>query len=118
MQQPAETSSFEFNHPTIVSLCYLGGFITGISALVGLILAYVWKGEPHEAWEMTHFRFHIRTFWFGLLASVAAALLSVILVGFLLFALIIIWWAVRTVKALLAAQKREPIADPESLLFG
>jgi len=39
------SSGFLLNNPTIVSLLYLGGFITGISALVGLVLAYVWSSD-------------------------------------------------------------------------
>ncbi len=43
-QRPDATpvpSGFEFNRPTIVSLLYLGSFITGITAIIGVVLAYV-----------------------------------------------------------------------------
>lgn len=36
---PSAAAGFEFNRPTIVALRYLGSAITGISGLVGLILA-------------------------------------------------------------------------------
>lgn len=117
MSEQAQTGGFDFNRPTIVSLLYLGGFITGVSAIVGLVLAYVWKGEPHAGWEESHFRYLIRTFWIGLLFSVVAGVLAMILIGFLLFPLIAIWFIVRCVKALLAAQKREPLADPATWMF-
>ncbi|MFN3592737.1 MAG: DUF4870 family protein [Thermaurantiacus sp.] len=117
MTGQTQTSGFDFNHPTVVSLLYLGGFITGVSAIVGLILAYVWKGEPHAGWEESHFQYLIRTFWIALGASVIAGILAVILIGFLLFPLIAIWFIVRCVKALLAAQKREPMPDPTTWMF-
>src|SRR3546814_3246727 len=49
-------ASFDLNRPTIVALLYLASFLTGITALIGLVLAYVWKNEPHEPWEPSHYR--------------------------------------------------------------
>jgi len=42
---PGTTPGFEFNHPTIISLLYLASCITGVTAIVGVVLAYVWRGE-------------------------------------------------------------------------
>src|SRR3546814_8368095 len=44
-------ASFDLNRPTIVALLYLASFLTGITALIGLVLAYIWKNEPHERSE-------------------------------------------------------------------
>ncbi|WP_246047644.1 hypothetical protein [Hankyongella ginsenosidimutans] len=40
------TGNFELNRPTIVGLLYAGSYLTGLSGLIGLVLAYVWKGNP------------------------------------------------------------------------
>jgi uncharacterized membrane protein len=114
---PASANQFELNRPTIVSLLYLAGFLTLLSGIAGLVLAYVWRNEPHEAWEQSHFTFLIRTFWIGLGLSVICALLSVIMVGLLGFVAIGVWIVVRSVMALVAAQKHAPIRHPLKLLW-
>ena len=110
---PAE-GGFDFNHPTIVSLLYLAGFITGISVIVGVVLAYIWKGEPHAEWEASHFRYLIRTFWIGLIGSIVSGILFIVVIGLLLLPAVMILVIVRCVLSLLNAQKRAPMPNPES----
>lgn len=119
-QRPDATpvpSGFEFNRPTIVSLLYLGSFITGITAIIGVVLAYVWKGEPHQPWEETHYIYLIRTFWIGVVGSVLGVLTLLIGIGFLILLGIGVWAIVRTALSLVSAQKREPMKDPETFLI-
>ena len=113
---PQSAGGFEFNGPSIVALCYLGGFITGISGLIGVVLAFMWKGEARPAWEKTHYEYHIRTFWLGLAASIVGVLLMIVGIGFLILLAVSIWVVVRSVVSLLKAQKREAMPDPKSLL--
>jgi len=54
-QPPATASSFDFNQPTIVAVLYLVGPFIGISGLIGLVLAYVWRSEKPDSWEATHY---------------------------------------------------------------
>ncbi len=114
---PANSGGFDANRPTIVSLLYLASFLTGITGLVGVVLAHVWRGEGNEPWMETHLTYLIRTFWFGFLASIIAALLSIVLIGFLMFPLIAIWFGVRSVMSFMKAQRHEPMPDPQTLLF-
>jgi len=114
---PANNSGFDFNQPTIISLCYLGSFVTGITGLVGVVLAHVWQGENKDNWAGSHLTYLIRTFWIGFAASILAMILSFVLIGFLLFPLIAIWVGVRSVMSLIKAQKQEPMPDPQTLLF-
>lgn len=101
----------------IVYILYLIGFLTGVSAVVGLIVAWM-QIERADPVSRTHFRFQIRTFWIGLLFIAAGVVTLQIAVG----ALILLWWAVwtaiRCVKGLLLLNAGEPIAVPESWLFG
>ena len=110
-------SGFDFNQPTIISLCYLGSFVTGITGLVGIVLAHVWQGDDQEAWAASHYSYLIRTFWIGFAASIVASLLTFVLIGLLLFPVIAIWVGIRSVMSLIKAQKQEPMPDPETLLF-
>lgn len=111
-------NGFDLNRPTIVNLLYLASFLTGITGLVGIVLAHVWQGDrENEAWMESHLTYLIRTFWFGFLASIVAGVLSVILIGLLLFPVIAIWFGARSVVSLMKAQKREPMPDPKTLLI-
>lgn len=114
---PASGSGgFDFNRPTIVALLYLGSFFVGVTALIGVVLAYVWKGEAAGNWEESHLRYLIRTFWIGLLGSVAGLLLAVVLIGFVILAGVAVLVIVRCVLSLVNAQKQAPMPRPDSWL--
>lgn len=121
MNEPSNNSGgnsgFDLNQPTIISLLYLASFVTGVTGLIGIVLAHVWQGENKEAWAASHFTYMIRTFWFGFVASIIAFVLLIVFIGALLFPVIAIWVGVRSVMSLIKAQKREPMPDPETLLF-
>ncbi len=115
-----QSNDFQMNRPTIISLLYLGSFLAGITTIIGIILAYVWNGEAHEGWEDSHYRYHIRTFWMGIAWTVVAIIGTVVTLGlgaFILFPLVAIWFAVRAIKSLLAAQKRQPVQNVDSWIF-
>lgn len=101
----------------IVYILYLIGFLTGVSAVVGLIIASMWV-ERAEPVSRSHFRFQVRTFWIGLVCLVVGIATLYVVIG----GLILLWWAVwtaiRCVKGILALNAGEPIADPQSWLFG
>jgi len=81
-----------------------------------VILAYVWRREDRAAWAESHYRYHIRTFWLGIAWAVIGVMLAIFGVGFLILLAIPIWFAVRAVKSLMAAQKNEPIDNPGTWL--
>ncbi len=114
---PVAASSFDFNQPTIVSLLYLASCVLGVTGIIGLVLAYVWRGEPHEGWEDSHYTYLIRTFWIGLLGFAVGAVLSIVLIGIFLIIAVGIWVLVRSVLSLLKAQKHEPMPDPTTWLL-
>ena len=100
-----------------VYVLYLVGYFTGITALIGVIIAYLQSGSANPAMK-SHYTFQIRTFWIGLLYLVVGFVLLHFIVG----AVIILWWfvwsLVRNIKGLLALNRNEPIANPESWMFG
>jgi len=116
----AEANDFEMNRPTIIALLYIGSFLAGITTIIGVILCYVWKGEAHEPWEDSHYAYHIRTFWIGILYTILATIGSIatlFLFAPLFFGAVAVWFAVRAIKSLLAAQKRLPITNVDSWIF-
>lgn len=97
----------------LIYILYLVGFVIGISALVGIVLAYINRGKSEE-WVETHYTWAIRTFWIGILYAVISGLLTVVLIGFLLLLLTAIWVVVRMVIGLQAVSRGEPIRNPQS----
>lgn len=114
--QKNQPAGFEFNRPTIISLIYLSSFVFGITIIVGVVLAYVWKGEAHADWESSHYDYMIRTFWIGLIGSVISFILMLVLIGFLLWIAVAVLVVVRCVLSLISAQKQAPMPNPETWL--
>ena len=85
--------------------------------IVGVIIAYVKRGEARGTWAESHFDWLISTFWWSLLWSVLVAviggLLMVVLIGFLLvpigLAIVSIWVIYRVVRGYLAFNKSEAL---------
>jgi len=95
----------------------LAGFLTGVSAVVGLIIATM-QIERADAVSRSHFRFQIRTFWIGLVYILAGVATVHVGIGALILLWWIVWTAMRCATGLLALNAGEPIANPESFLFG
>jgi len=114
--QPAGAGGFDLNRPTIISLLYLSSFVLGVTSIVGVVLAYVWKGEPHEEWQTSHYRYLIRTFWLGLIGGFIGVLLLIVLIGFLILLAVAVLVIVRCVLSLVNAQKQAPMPNPETWL--
>ena len=48
----------------------VGAFLTGWPSIIAVILNYIYRGDVRGTWLEPHFRWQIRTFWFGLLWAV------------------------------------------------
>ena len=100
----------------VVYFLYIAGMFIGVSALVGLVIAYINRGKV-GGWVDTHYTYQIRTFWIGLLYTLVACLLMLVAIGFLLILAVAIWVIVRCVIGLQAAGRGEPVRNPESWLI-
>ncbi len=100
----------------IVYVLYLIGLVTGITILVGVIMAYIYKDDSPD-WLRTHYESQIRMFWIGLLYCIIAGILVWVLIGFLLFLVIAIWWIVRCIKGFKHLDSRTPYPDYQSWGF-
>lgn len=107
-------SGFDLNYPTIISLLYFASFVTGITGLVGVVLAYIWRSEAREPWEASHYTYLINTFWIGLLGSVIGFLLLIVVIGVFVWIAAMVLVVVRSILSLLRAQKHEPMPNPDS----
>jgi uncharacterized membrane protein len=101
----------------IIYILYLVNIVVPFTGLVGVIMAYINQTEADETLK-THFRFQIRTFWIGLLYIFIGALLSMVLIGYLVLLFYVIWLIVRCVKGMQALDKNEALPNPGSWMFG
>ena len=112
--EPAHTDTMTAK---IVYILYFLSLLTGITIIVGLIIAYVNKGEGPE-WLQNHYRFQIRTFWIGLLYSVISFLLIFVAIGFVLIVAVMIWFIIRCAVGWKYLARGEPLPNVESWLLG
>jgi len=85
------------------------GFIIGITFIAGVILNYIKLPDVAGTLYESHFRWQIRTFWWGLLWSVVGGLTTWILIGFLILAATAIWVIYRIVKGWLNLSEGKPM---------
>jgi uncharacterized membrane protein len=100
----------------LVYILYLASLIVGITGLIGLVMAYLNRGQAPDAIK-THYQFQIRTFWIGLLFGFIGAITTIILIGWLLLLLLAIWWIVRCVKGMQYLGRGQPYPNPTTWLF-
>ena len=92
-------------------------FLTGWPSIIAVIVNYVKRSEVRGTWLESHFRWQIRTFWWGLL-WVALCLLFVVLtfgVGLLIawipLMVVGLWFIYRIVAGWLRLLDRRPMYE-------
>lgn len=85
-------------------------FLTGWPSIIAVIINYVKRSDVRGTWLDSHFSWQLRTFWYALLWLVVGFLLSIVLVGFAVWAIAGIWVLYRLVRGWLAlgAQRELP----------
>lgn len=119
--------------PAICYALYLLAFATGITAVIGVIIAYVQRSTAGPA-MYSHYTFLIRTFWLGLLLCIACAvvggivmgigaILTVVLIGFpimalggLIFGVAAVWFGLRCILGLIYLSRGEAYPRPYAVL--
>jgi uncharacterized membrane protein len=97
---------------TLAIVCYVLYFtalISGITALIGVIIAYVKKGDARgTVWE-SHFDNLISVFWIALVGCIVGALTVWVLgLGILILIGVFVWYLYRTIKGFLAVIDSKP----------
>ena len=82
----------------------IGAFLTGWPSIIAVILNYVKRSEVSGTWLESHFRWQIRTFWYGLL-WVSLCILFVVLtlgigllIAWLPLGIVALWFVYRIVR--------------------
>jgi len=103
------------NHRTLTAVVYglqAGVFLIGLSAIVAVVINYVKRDAVAGTWLESHFRWQIRTFWFGLLWGAIGALLFVFFVGWFILMADAVWIIYRIVKGWLNLNDGKPMPPP------
>ena len=93
----------------------IGAFLIGWPSIIAVILNYVKRGEVCGTWLESHFRWQIRTFWFGLLwvslclLFVAATLGIGILIAWVPLLAVSLWFIYRIARGWLSLNGRRPM---------
>jgi uncharacterized membrane protein len=99
-----------------VYILYLVSLILGVTAIVGLVMAYVNRSDAPE-WVQTHYRLQIRTFWIGVLYAVISAVTLVAVIGAFFGLFTLIWWIVRCAKGMKQIQRGQAYDKPANWLW-
>jgi uncharacterized membrane protein len=94
---------------TVVYALQALGFFLGITWIVAVVINYVKLDDVRGTWLEPHFRWQIRTFWWGLLWGIIGTVLLLILVGWLVLVAAGIWVIYRIVKGWLALYEGKPV---------
>jgi uncharacterized membrane protein len=93
----------------------VGAFLTGWPSIIAVILNYVKRSQARGTWLESHFRWQIRTFWFGLLWVSLCVLFIIatfglgVVIAWLPLAIITVWFVYRIARGWLALRDRRPM---------
>lgn len=79
-----------------------------LATLVGVVLAYVQRGEARGSLWESHYEAIISTFWISLVVGLAAIPLCFVVIGFPILAGVIVWFLYRTIRGLVHALDNRP----------
>ena len=93
----------------------VGSFLMGWPSIIAVILNYVKRSDVRGTWLESHFRWQIRTFWFGLLwvslcwGFIVVTLGIGLIVAWLPLLVVSIWFIYRIVKGWTALRDGRPM---------
>jgi len=93
----------------------VGAFLTGWPSIIAVILNYIKRSEARGTWLESHFRWQIRTFWFGLLwiSLCGAFIIATFGIGLLFvwlpIGLVGLWFVYRIIRGWVTLSDRRPM---------
>ena len=99
----------------VTAAAVITAFVFGWPSIIAVIINYVKRDEARGTYLESHFRWQIRTFWFGLLwvslcmVFVVMTLGIGILVAWIPLAIVTFWFIYRVVKGWVALSARKPM---------
>jgi uncharacterized membrane protein len=93
----------------------VGAFLVGWPSIIAVVFNYVKRGEVRGTWLESHFRWQIRTFWFGFLWVSLCVLFIIgtlgvgLLIAWLPLAMVSVWFIYRIVRGWSTLNARRPM---------
>jgi len=93
----------------IVYVLQIASIVVGITLIAAVIINYLKRSDVEGTWLESHFRWQIRTFWYGLLWFGVGLALLVVIVGFFILMALAMWLLYRAIKGWLELEERRPM---------
>jgi uncharacterized membrane protein len=93
----------------------VGAFLIGWPSIIAVIMNYIKRSDARGTWLESHFRWQIRTFWFGLIWAVLCGLFVVLTLGIGLIVvwiplgILTLWFIYRVARGWLALREHKPM---------
>ncbi len=100
----------------VYGLLSLGLLLGWFPAVIGVILNYVKLEDVQGTWLESHFRWQIRTFWWGLLWAVIGIITWLIVIGWFVLIADGVWILYRVIKGWLNLNESKPMPGASSPL--
>ena len=94
----------------IVYGLYAASLVVGITLLVGVIMAYVKRGEMQGTVFYNHMQYLIKTFWVSLIGFFIGGLTLALAVGGLSLIVVSVWFVYRVVAGFIKLYERKPVS--------
>lgn len=88
---------------------YAAGILIGLTAIVGVILAYLKRDEMKGTVYYDHMQFLIRTFWVSLIGTVLGVVLSIVVIGVFVLIAVGVWYIFRVVVGIVKLLDNKPV---------
>ena len=97
------------NVTTLIYALYAASFLIGITSIVAIVMNYIKKEDVAGTFLESHFRWQIRTFWFGMLWGVLGAITFFLVIGWFVLIANVIWVIYRIAKGWLRLNDNKPM---------
>ena len=93
----------------------VGSFLLGWPSIIAVIMNYIKRSDARGTWLDSHFRWQIRTFWFGALLTVPWVLFIVLTLGigmvvaWIPLGLVAVWFIYRIARGWMALREGRPM---------
>jgi uncharacterized membrane protein len=82
----------------VVYVLQAASFLVGVTFIAAVIVNYVKRDDVEGTWLASHFRWQVRTFWYGVLWGAVGLVLTSVGVGYAILFAAMVWLIYRIAK--------------------